>query len=293
MSLQDYQFDLDGVLFGAGCPVGVDAEGFDSGSNDIVTQDSPNPLSDGIQFGRDYKRGGAWVWSAFLDGVDPATALQALEDLQTVWESDEYRTVLQDVRTLRYGLAGRTRRIYGRPRRFAAPPGNKIMQGTSAVTMDFLKADPLHYDDTEKVVTLQAQPAAGSGFTWSFTWPLLYAGSTTASQTIAVGGRARTAPVVTFTGPASNPSIVIGEFRIDVIGQIAAGDVLVIDCRPWKMSMTLNGQPVSSSRLRLSRRTNLSTARLKPGNYAAAFLVSDLTGTATATVRWRDAWPSI
>jgi hypothetical protein len=291
--LEDYQFELDGVVFGLHQKVAVDAEGFDSGSNEHATQDSDNPLSDGGQGGVDFVRAGSWTWAGFLDGESPEDALTALGVFSAAWANEEGRIISQDMRRLRYAVAGRTRCIYGRPRRLAAPLSNKIILGTSSVTFDFKKFDPLHYDDVEQAEALSTQPAAGSGFLAPFLAPLSTVGEVSASTVLEIGGDAKTAPIIEFKGPGLNHTVTIGGMKIELIGQLYAGDVVLIDCRPWKMSMTLNGYPVTSDKLRLSRKTRLSKVRLSPGAAQASFSVTDITGAARCTVRWRNAWHSI
>lgn len=291
--LQDFQFELDGAMWGIGLPVSVDAGGFDRGSVETISQDSDNPLSDGSMVGRDLVRGETWLWNGHTDQYDVDTALDALEDLETVWANQQRRRVVGDVRALRYRLNGRTRRVYGRPRNFAAPMDNRLLGGMVPITMDFKKVDPLHYDDVEQVVTVQAAASKSSGFTAPFKAPVSTVGATSAARTITVGGRAETAPIIEIKGPGNNAGVVIGDARVDLVGSLASNDTVVIDCRPWAMSMRLNGAPVASSRLRLSRRTDLTAVRLQPGTHTVALLIVDNSGQARATVRWRNANVSI
>ena len=105
-----------------------------------------------------------------------------------------------------------------------------------------------------------------------------------------VGGDARTYPIVTFTGPVTNPSVEMGDVTIGMLGTIAAGGSVTIDTRPWMQSVTRVGNTGGAS---LTRNTRMARSGLAPGAYQAVFRGVDVTGGARCQVRWRSAWHTL
>lgn len=286
-ALSDFQFELDGFQWGLGLPVFVDAEGFDPGDTDKITVDGTNPLNGARMFGRDLLGAETWTWSCFLSTENPEDALAAAAAMGRVWRDEKYAEV-GVVSALRYALAGRTRVVYGRPRKFSFKPGNALLQGNLPPLATFDKVDTKHYDDVELFVDLQLVPQVEGGFAVPFTAPLTIDRDATAGTPglVAIGGDAKTAPTVTFYGPSTNPKVVIGSFVVGLVGSIPAGASVVVDCRPWAQTVTKVG---AVGRVSLSRDTRLATARLSPGNYQAVYSASDLTGSSRCRVAWRNA----
>lgn len=286
--LQDFQFDLDGYVFGLGCPVLLEDEGFDTGSITWRTQDAANAQSDGMSFGRDFVDPPSWSWSLGTDAEDEATALQTLNAFAAAWRRDKMRSTPGAVSTLRYRVAGRTRRVYGRPRRFAAPPTNRILAGWVPITVDFQRADDLTYADVERSASIGITPSAEGGLTVPLREPLstVRSGAETARQ-INVEGDAPTWAIVTFTGPVSNPYIKIGDWHCGLRGTLAQGERITVDSRPWVRSvLRADGSSLGG---RLDRHTYLDQMRLTPGLHTITFGGGASVATSTATVRWRSA----
>lgn len=293
---EDYQFDLDGVTFGLHCPVGLVDGGFDPGSADWRTQDVANPVGDGTAFGRDYLNGPTWAWSLFTDQEDASTALDTLATLAQVWRNPGGRQVPGDVRALSYRLKGRTRRVYGRPRRLAYPPDNKILGGFIPIAADFVTADALHYDDGESSLTIGTVPFSPGGFPSPGTTPWTSVGGIgERTNSILVEGDAATYPVITFAAGANavaaNPRLTIGDtvYRLDYV--IPAASSVTINTLPWAQTvLTPAGASIAGA---LSRDTRLDRAGLQPGVHVVSFYCEDLSGQATCTVSWRSAHHSL
>jgi hypothetical protein len=285
--LQDFQFDLDGFLFGKGLPVIVDQEGFDPGDPDKITQDGVNPISGARMFGRDMHGASTWTFACGVDQSDVETALEGAAEMGSKWRDEKWLEA-GAVAMLRYCLAGRTRVVFGRPRRFSFKPNNLILNGYVPPVATFDLVDSKHYDDVEQFVDLQISPPTPGGFAVPFEAPLPI--ELPADQplqgSITVGGDTSTAVSVTFYGPLSNGSVKIGtEVEIGFTGVLGAQQTLTVDARPWALSVKRTG----GASVPLSRNTRLNNCRLAKGDYQAILKGSDETGTARARVRWRNA----
>lgn len=288
VTLEDYQFELEGYAWGQGLPIFVDEEGFDPGDPEVETQDGRNPITGSRMFGRDTQSGPTWTWAMHVDQTDATTALASLAEMAATWRNTASRLDSGDVVALRYAVADRTRLVYGRPRRFSYKPNNLLLGGTVPPMATFDCVNALHYDDTWSEVDVRLLPSSSGGFTVPFTVPLqLVSEGSGATKPVVIDGDAPTEPVVTFYGPAQNPAVTIGDFTIGLTGQVYAGEVITVDARPW--AMTVTDQRGASRGEMLSRKTRLTQARLSPGQYQAVVSGIDITGAAHVTVGWRNA----
>lgn len=159
--LAEKQFEIlptedahDGFVFGIGASVSVNDEGFDPGENTWITQDGENTRRGVVGFGRDVAGAREWIWESHVDQIDAESAVKTLESFSSAWSPSELVRKPGEVTALRYRVAGRDRRVYGRPRRFAAPPTNLIDSGFVPVTHDFQLVDTHTYDDIESNVEI-------------------------------------------------------------------------------------------------------------------------------------------
>lgn len=291
--LADFQFDLDGYVFGLGCDISLLDGGFDPGTAEWRTQDQDNPVGDGRVFGRDYLSGPTWGFSLFVDATDPETALAAWGDVSKAWRNEGGRRTPGAVCTLRYAVAGRTRRVYGRPRRFAGTPDNKLLQGTAPITTDFDCADALHYDDVEQSVVVPILPATTGGFMAPFIFPLSTLSAPGPRQgTITVDGDADCPVVIKVHGPVSAPVVTGPGWLLNFAGlTLAYDEELVIDTRPWAKTALVRGGSVAGTLTRQS--TRLTDVRLALGDQAITFAGIDETASASCTLFWRPTWTSL
>lgn len=298
--LKDYQFEIlpdvdatDGFVFGIGADVSLNDGGFDPGEAEALVQDSQNTRRGVVGFGRDKVGAKTWVWESHTDMQDVEGAVSVLEDMSAAWQPYEAEQPGW-VTAVRYRLAGRTRRVFGRPRRYAAPPTNLIMSGFVPVTHDFQCVDSYTYDDEESSALIPySSSAEGGGFSFPAAFPITTEPSEgNGAQQISVGGNARAYPIVRFNGPWTNPTIDTGEWTLRWKGTVPTGGWVEIDTRPWKL--TVLDQSGASVVGGLDRRTWLEDAWFAPGSKPMLILGgSASSGSATANVRWRNTWTSI
>lgn len=285
--LEEMQFDLDGYVFGNGMPVFTDAEGFDPGDPDKITQDGVNPITGARVFGRDMQGAGSWTWACWLNTTDVEGALAAAAAMGAKWRDEKWH-IAENVAMLRYRVGGRTRCVFGKPRRFSFKPGNALLQGNLPPMASFDLSDAKHYDDIESFVDLAILPPITGGFEVPFEAPLLIelAAGDQPQGSIDVGGDTTTSMVITFYGPLTNGRVSVGtKFTAGFDGTLGAGQSITIDGRPWSLSVTRTG----GANVVLSRDTRINRALVGPGQYQATLRGSDETGTARCRVRWRNA----
>jgi hypothetical protein len=93
-------------------------------------------------------------------------------------------------------------------------------------------------------------------------------------------------PVITITGPVTNPIIAYPAAGVSVKLQAAvpAGMTATIDTRPWQRSVTRSDGASLAGALRGNLLRDMA---LQPGSTAIRFSGQDPTGTARATITWR------
>jgi len=303
---QDHQFELlpsvgatTGAAFGIGLPISLDHDGFAPGSTDWAVQDSENPQNGTTAFGRDKLLGPVWNWQLHVNRDDETQALSSLRSFRTAWHWLDGRSTPGKVTALRFRLDGKLRRIYGRPRRFEAPPDNRILGGYVPVSVDFKCVDGFVYDDTMTEVTMQLGQDiedegvdSGGGFVFPATFPSNLLPPTRRQSQLVVGGDAPAYPIIRFTAnssPLVNPGFVTAGWRIDLTHTLQTGQYIEIDTRPWAMTALLNGS--SGVAGKIGRRQRMDKMRFMPGRFEGKF-VGTSTGVATCSVKWASTYNS-
>lgn len=293
--LEDHQFELlgenadEGVAFGIGRAVSCDATGFDPGSNDWLIQDQDDPFSGATRMGRDVRTGSTWTWALHVNTTTEVEALDALDAIADAWAPDSLDYA--DVMIMRYKVGGRVRRVYGRPRRFAAPPDNRILGGMIPVTADFKRVDPMYYDDSPEQVHLGLAYESAGGFIFPVTFPVLTLPGGYQPGEAFVSGRRKTWPVIRLDGPLVNPQIQTLNWDLNLTLTLNEGHYVEIDTRPWKRTITLDG--TSSIPGALNAKTRLRDLFLTPGHQSFGFRGISGTGTGSATISWYPAYASL
>jgi hypothetical protein len=293
VSLDDYQFVIDTipeVPFGVGHPIVVRT--FEPAGFGVRNQDTEAPTGDAMLFGIDRHTPPVWSWEMYTGPTirTTAAALDLVDRLHEVWSADDTRSQPSLVLPLRYAVAGRTRRVYCRPRRFAVVP-DLIQHGRVQIIADAQLAEALSYDDLEESVTVWVSPAeiTGTGFDFPVKFPLFTATvpDPQTGQAI-IRGSAPTWVSLGIIGPVSNPWVQIGTLRYALSGSVAAGETITLSGRSWD-----HGVQSSSGAYKpqmLDPRARLSQLRFKPGQYPVTFGGFDPTGTSRVRVRWRNAY---
>lgn len=301
--LGEKQYELGGVVFGLGCPIEVKEDGWTPGAADIQNGDTNRAGGDGIRFGKDRTRSATWGFDLFANAEDEETAWDSVGELGTTWGADDIRAQSGEVMPLRYRVAGRTRRVYGRPRRWTATPNNLSLAGRIDVVADFSTVDHLVYDDElmSKTVPIAPPRPLNAGIIPPFIPPFgTRQGSSTRTDGIVVGGTVPTPINVEVAGPVAGARVQIGINKtlpdgtkkriglIDVrlVDPVAYDDPVTIDARPWVVAATKK----SGGGVRLNPRiTRISKMWVPPGQHDVTFTGVDATAKAAVTLTWRNA----
>ncbi|MBC7760720.1 MAG: hypothetical protein H7201_02765 [Candidatus Saccharibacteria bacterium] len=294
--LQDYQSELGGVAFGYGLPVAVDGEGFDPGTDDPETQDSFTGFTESYDFGVDSLQPASWAWGMHTDLAQFSDdAIRDSAALEIAWKTACDRRDPGAVAALRYAIGGRTRVVYGRPRRYSSTKTNSMIYGVINITSEFQRADTLFYGDDLSSITLNMQPQQSLGLMSPIVSPITtLVGAPPLSTTSVIGGDVPAPFTATINGPSSgsitNPKISNGQWELQLLTSIASGQSVTISTYPWAMNAIRSDGAYLSS---FTAKSRLSKARLAVAGETLRLDGIDSSGTATATVQWRRAYSTI
>ncbi|MFB6525257.1 hypothetical protein [Streptomyces sp. NPDC056399] len=296
----------NGIMPGATLTFGSFRSGYylldevDIAYGDIDAGDVPMPRQDGVRFGLDYRPGATLTFEIGVDAVDRASTrlgrhgavLDCVSLLAQAWDAEAVRSRFATPAVLSTTQGGRSRRFFGRPRKFAPAVSRLTRQGYTPVVASFVSVDGIAYDDVEQVARVDLNPAPHRGLAGPLTTPLTMTGtaSSRAPGEIVLGGNRPTWPVITIRGPISQPVVeVIGRWKLGLNLALGAGEYVVIDPRPWARTALRNGG--ASVAGAITRGSPLMPQmRLPPGRLDIVLRGGDATGTAHMTVAWRNAF---
>lgn len=290
--IDDYQFVLaegveDWMPFGLGQTIVV--ESFDPGVAETREQDVLSPVADVRYFGTDRRTPPVWSFDLYTDVETPEEALTWASLFEAVWDSDAIRSTPGAVVALRYRVAGRVRRVYGRPRNFALIP-NYLRTGRVTMVADYALADNTYYEDAAGTVTVRVR---GTGSRTGTVFPIAFPLATLTSpeprsEQVAIGGTRPTWVDLTFYGPIMDPWVQIGSQRWGLRGSLASGQSVAMSGTPWRQGLLRSdGAWVPGM---LDPRARLSQLRLPPGTYTATLGGSPASTEARVEVAWRNAY---
>jgi len=284
----DGEFELDGYAFGTEDHE-VWVQTLDLGTREQLTADAPISGGVGRVMGRDSEDAPEWTFD--LRVRRGGGTFDALGRLRAAWQGHAEPGALS---VLRYSLPGRVRRVYGRPRRFT-PDADAVRHawhhGRAPVLASFQLADPRVFDDVARSVTLSVVPASVGGLEAPLVAPLSTVRSSAPRAGLVDAAGDAPAPVtVTFQGPITDPWVRGPGWEVGLSGHIAYDQTVTVDALAATATLSPGGASVGG---RLTRRTRLRDAVLRPGQQELTFGGSDQTGTATVTISWRDAWWSL
>lgn len=286
--LEHGQFALDGKVFGEGHD--VYAATVIHGGQAWRDNDVPNPVGHDLWMGSDYADLHPTVLDLKITGTTPADAALALERFAGWWRAWSRRGPGDEV-ALSWGMHGRTRRIYGRPRSFLPEDGDVYVLETLTAEADFQPNGPLVYEDTPQELSLTITPGEAGGFVFPIEFPW---GTTIAGRRDGIipdGGGTVPTDDVTFTirGPISYPKITGPGWEIALATNLLWDQSITIDVRRRTVLRDNGGSAAGA----LSRRTRLDSITIPPGPSEIGFIGEDTTGTSQLLVQWRPAFESI
>lgn len=289
--LKDHQFELlpsedadAGISFGIHLPVSCNADGFDSGTRSWLTQDQQDPYSGSVRTGRDVLSPAPWTWNLHVNRDSEENALASMQELATAWLGRSVTSTPNAVAVIRYRVGGRYRRVYGRPRRWSAPPDNRLLSGLVPVTASFDIIDPLYYEDAPESMSMGLAYESEGGFVFPVVFPVITLPGGYSPGEAFVGGSLETYPIIRFNGPVVNPQFFNNDWSLSLNATILDGQYIEVDTRPWKRTVLRStGASVAGA---LGPRTRLRDIVLKPGHQSFGFRGNSAEGNGSATIKW-------
>lgn len=285
MTLNNYQFQFGSFQFGgAGSPFQImDVDGL-AGLPDLRTQDDNRGYNDGMFSGRDFYSGRTIVITTHIFAGNGLSAQQNLALFQAALEPQQQGTT-----SLNFQLAATdTEKVISarvRARKVIIDP--EYTYGYIRTQTTLFCPDPRYYDAT--LSTLSLTPAIAGGRTYNRTYNLTYpAFSNTSTGSVNNLGWADTYPLITITGPITNPYVTnftTGE-TLTVAVTMASTDTLVLDL--LNKTVTLNGSTARNLLTTASRWFSCGTGTTLIG--ISGDIGSFTAGVTTATIAYRSAY---
>lgn len=286
--------NMGAFIFGAGAN-GIWIANTSSDTGTLAVQDQAVVGHDGVLFGVDTQPGMVITQTgqAWLPG-QPASVMDAYSALAGVWNDPTVRLFAGNVQVLRalYPGSSVARCTYGRGRKIM-PTYGLVNQGLVPFTSQFQSSDNTWYEDTISSATITMVPSIRGGITPPVTPPYQLANQNNFQLAqVANTGTVPTWPVVSFTGPITNPGItyVNTPVTIGYQGTLSQAQTLVIDTRPWARTALINGATSVAGQLTGDPMISL---QLPTGSTLVHFNGQDFTGQAICVVSWQNATMSI
>lgn len=285
------RFRLGGVEFsGESLDEELMVRVFEPGAINRHVGDKRRPQRHGMMAGKDFLTDATWAWGISARGNNLTEVLAADAKLSAAWTPPEL--LMPGVMVpLDYEIDGRWRRVYGRPGNYQGVTPDFIADsGIGHIDCEFRVMDTRFFSGDEHSARLTIVPATTGGLMAPLVAPL----STVRSSAPRVGivlnaGVLETPLTVDFRGPVTNPYIkAAAGWEVRLNATLAYDEIVTVDA--FNGTITRNGNPAPAL---LTRSSRLSSVVLPPGYSDITFGGTDLTGTATATLRWRDAHTSI
>lgn len=254
------------------------------GSVEIVTDDARRPRADGMLVGRDFHSGRVVSMPLSCVGSSEAAVAEARDLLLQAWRADVIR---RDPGALATLTSERGRVAFGRPREISVDDEDSRF-GVGRVTADFVMVDPSWYGELQQAQVPFAQEPSG-GVRFPIRFPFRFIGTGSGERVAVVGGDVDTPVSAAFHGPILNPRLEVADMLIELSGSVAFDEVVTVDARSRTVTSSLGG---SAAGMLTGRSTRLSALRLPPGEHAVVLRGTSESGTASATVSWRDAFAS-
>lgn len=303
--------------------------------------DQPLPGEDGVRMGRDYQRSASVTLELGVDTVDypvvrwwPPNLLtgtgrligswpknpmflpmlraaggtreswnvDAVAMLRQVWRADSVREGAGRVAWLTHTRAGRSRRLYGRPRDFEIGSEQLTAQGYTPVIARFTAVDDRFYSAAHKEEELWDYYRIGTAPRPGRPgWPSTPEWETKRTATLALSGDLPVHPTITVYGPCTNPKVtIVGLWSAELALTLKAGEYVVIHAQPWARTVTkftAAGTSAGSVADKLTRASPRLAKMILPPGRLQAQLSHSKTGLTPrqgprVKITWRDGFAS-
>ncbi|PVC80605.1 hypothetical protein DBP19_36315 [Streptomyces sp. CS090A] len=294
LELADWQYELGGVLMGAGTSVQViGTSGL--GRAPVRDNDADQPSMDGSWPGPDYYAARQVQFDAAIRiPGDPAACHDIVAALQAAADESAVRLVGGATMPLRLKRPGRpVKRLHGRLR-MEEPEYERVIHGYVPLDLQFVATDPGFYADEETTTEIPLGWLTGGGFAAPVVAPIYVQSGTTAADRPGWATNAGTGqawPVIRITGPVANVSVINAttgrRLNLPTLN-LAAGQWVEIDTRPGHRTVLRENGGNASTLLTPASRIDLFS--LPKGVSEMRWTGFDNTNTSRMRLTWRDAY---
>jgi len=287
-SLNQYSFAWNGFVFGgAGSPYQITNVDGIEGLPNIRNQDDNQGFNDGMFTGRDFLGGRTITLTILTLSGGGYSAQYNYNLLKAALLPTSTYTAFSSVNQLQFQLspASGLQFFNARVRDSKTVITPEFTYGFITSQWTFFCADPKFYDNTQLATSMTIPTVQGR--TYNRVYPLLFGGgSSAAGAAVNNAGWATTYPVITITGPITNPivgSTTQGNF-ITIQGTYTASNSIVVDLA--QRLVTVDG---ASARNLVAGGSNWFSAQ--PGSNSFYLTGTSTTpGVTTASVTWYNAY---
>jgi hypothetical protein len=294
LELANWQYDIGGVLIGAGTTVNV-IEVTGLGRPPVRDNDVDQPSMDGQFAGPDYWAGRQIQFDAAIKiPGDPAACHDMVAALQAATDPAAVRLVGGQGLTLRILRPGRAVKSLTVRARKLDPEYKQVIHGYVPLDLEFLAHDPTFYADEDSTTEIPLGWLTGGGFAAPVTAPIYVQDGTTEAIRpgwVTNNGTADAWPVIRITGPCANVTIThVASGRTLALPTLNLDDGrwVEIDTRPGNRTVTWDNGGNASAYLSPASRVDLFS--LPPGTSEMRWSAFDSTNTARLRLTWRDAY---
>lgn len=263
-----------------------------SGTTGVLTSDASYPNEDGTKFGQDFYTGMVLTFSIDI-WERGQVSYDTIGPLKSAWRTKKHRETANELTTLRICRGGRTRRVYGRPRKFKETYGH-VEQGYVPIDCQFQAADECFYDDAQNIKTIGLVNQPNNGMSYPTTYPKRYHTTGVAATTVQIDGHYPTFPQFKINGPINYPTISLANgWTIKINAIMHQYDYIIIDPRPWERKATFyapNGIVINAAGYFTQSSPTMREMALEPGTHTINFGGVDPTLSGYLEIGWRNAW---
>jgi hypothetical protein len=292
--LEDWQYDIGGVVIGAGTNVQV-IETTGLGRPPVRESDVDQPSMDGQFAGPDYWAGRQIQFDAAIKIPGNAAACHDMvATLQAATDAASVRLVGGQGLTLRIKRPGRpVKRLTVRARKLD-PEYRQVIHGYVPLDIELLAHDPTLYADEVSTTELPLGWLTGGGFAAPVAAPIYVQDGTVAADRpgwVTNAGDADAWPIIRITGPCANVTIThVASGRSLALPtlNLADGRWIEIDTRPGHRTVTWDNGGNASTYLSPGSRIDLFS--IPPGTSEMRWTAFDSSNSARLNITWRDAY---
>ncbi|WP_416520012.1 phage distal tail protein [Streptomyces achromogenes] len=297
LELADWQYDVGGVVIGAGTNVNV-IEVTGLGRPPVRDNDVDQPSMDGSFAGPDYWAARQVQFDAAIKIPGDASACyDTVAALQAATDAASVRLVGGQGMSLRIKRPGSPTKMLTVRARKLDPEYKQAIHGYVPLDIELLAHDPTFYADQDSTTEIPLGWLTGGGFAAPVVAPIYVQDGTVAADRpgwVTNGGTTDTWPIIRVTGPCANVSIIhvpTGRTLALPTLNLPVGRWIEIDTRPGYRTVTWDNGGNASSYLSPSSRIDLFS--LPPGDSEMRWTAFDSSNTARLHLTWRDAYTAL